>query len=209
VSDQDIVEGTVTVSEVDSAGPGWIVIHADADGAPGPVIGHTAVENGANKDVVVEIDAANATQTLYAMLHTDAGTQGEYEFPGDDVPVKVNGQVVTPPFQVTGGLPATSAPTAASQNNNEGTGAVIMLVDKTFSPSSLTVPVGTTVVWKHESDLPHTVTSDTGLFDSGTLNQGDTFQFTFTKAGTYPYHCKFHGDVGGVGMSGTIIVTDN
>jgi plastocyanin len=209
VSDQDIVNDTVTVQEVVSNGPGWIVIHADENGAPGPVIGHAPVSNGSNKDVTVKIDTANATQTLYAMLHTDAGVQGEYEFPGEDIPVKVNGEVVTPPFEINGGLPATPTATASAQDNGEGTGTVIMLVDKTFSPSELTVPVGTTVVWKHESSLPHTVTSDTGLFDSGTLARGDTFEFTFTKAGTYPYHCKFHGDVGGVGMSGVITVTDN
>jgi hypothetical protein len=98
VSDQAIESGTVTVGAVVSDGPGWIVIHADDDGAPGPVVGHAAVSDGENTDVTVDIDTEAATETLYAMLHTDAGTAGTYEFPGDDVPVQVEGQVVVTAF---------------------------------------------------------------------------------------------------------------
>ncbi len=105
VNDQAVVDSTVTVAEVISDGPGWIVIHAQENGKPGPVIGHTAVSGGENTDVMVEVDVAQATETLYAMLHTDAGEVGTYEFPGDDTPVQVDGQVVTPSFQVTEGLP--------------------------------------------------------------------------------------------------------
>ena len=39
VSDQDASDGTVTIEEVVSAQPGWLVIHVTKDGAPGPVIG--------------------------------------------------------------------------------------------------------------------------------------------------------------------------
>jgi plastocyanin/uncharacterized membrane protein YozB (DUF420 family) len=75
-----------------------------------------------------------------------------------------------------------------------------------FQPSQLTVSVGTTVVWENRERAKHTVTSDDGLFDSGDQNMGHTFQFTFTNPGTYHYYCQFHGDKGGVGMAGTIIV---
>ncbi len=106
VNDQPIVNGTVTIAEVVSDGPGWLVVHAQKDGKPGPVLGHSAVSDGVNTNVVVEIDVSGATETLYAMLHTDAGTVGTYEFPGPDGPVSVDGKIVTPPFKVTGGLPA-------------------------------------------------------------------------------------------------------
>jgi hypothetical protein len=119
VNDQEIVSGTVVVAQVISSGPGWIVIHADQDGQPGPVIGHSAVIDGENSNVVVDIDTANATQTLYAMLHTDAGQVGTYEFPGPDGPVQVDGQVVTPAFQATGGLEA--QPTAEGTPTTEAT----------------------------------------------------------------------------------------
>ena len=53
------------------------------------------------------VDTSGATETLYAMLHTDAGEIGTWEFPGGpDAPVEVGDAVITPPFNVTGGLPA-------------------------------------------------------------------------------------------------------
>jgi LPXTG-motif cell wall-anchored protein len=105
VNDQAIQGGTVTVDKVVAAQAGWMVIHAEADGKPGPVVGHSAVAAGENTNVVVEIDTAKATAKLFAMLHVDAGEMGKYEFPGPDGPVKVDGKVVVVPFAVTG-LPA-------------------------------------------------------------------------------------------------------
>jgi predicted lipoprotein with Yx(FWY)xxD motif len=112
VSDQALVDDTVTIAEVISSGPGWIVIHADQNGSPGPVIGYTAVIDGINKDVVVKLDVSKVTAILYAMLHTDAGTVGTYEFPGPDGPVAVEGKVITPAFRITGGLPSAEAKAA-------------------------------------------------------------------------------------------------
>jgi len=56
-----------------------------------------------------------------------------------------------------------------------------------FSPANLEVRVGTTVTWTNNDGVMHTVTSDSGVFDSGYLSNGDTFTFTFTEAGTFPY----------------------
>ncbi len=129
VVDQDLVEGTaVSIATVTSSGPGWLVIHAQADGGPGPVIGYTPVAAGANTDVMVEIDTAQATETLYAMLHVDAGTAGTYEFPGDDVPAKdAEGSVVTPSFQVTLPAPA-NAVTVEDQPLGEGHTVTIAMI---------------------------------------------------------------------------------
>ena len=98
-SDQAAADGTITVDLVSAQESGWIVIHAQADGAPGPVIGFAAIEIGNNANVAVEIDLDQATETLYAMLHLDLATAGEYEFPGDDAPVfDAGGNVVLAPF---------------------------------------------------------------------------------------------------------------
>jgi predicted lipoprotein with Yx(FWY)xxD motif len=107
VADQTVANDTVTVAEVLSKGPGWIVIHADKNGAPGPVLGYTALKDGENTNVAVKLAAEGRTETLYAMLHTDAGTVGTYEFPGADGPVSVDGKVVTPAFKATAAAPAT------------------------------------------------------------------------------------------------------
>ncbi len=101
VADQKIVDGHVVIQRVTSDGPGWIMIHADANGAPGPVLGYAAVPAGTSSDVQVAIDVKLATPVLYAMLHKDVGVAGKMEFPGVDAPVFVNGKIVSPSFTVT------------------------------------------------------------------------------------------------------------
>jgi len=101
VEDQAIQNGTVTIKSIVSDGAGWLVVHAQADGKPGAVLGYSLVNDGENGNVVVEIDEAGATETLYAMLHSDAGEIGVFEFPeGPDGPVTVDGSVITPPFRI-------------------------------------------------------------------------------------------------------------
>jgi hypothetical protein len=106
VEDQEIVDNKVTIAKVVSEGPGWLVIHLHENDNIGPVIGQSPVVDGENTNVVVEIDPTLATETLYAMLHTDAGVIGTYEFPGPDTPVTLNGEAVTPPFHVIGAMMA-------------------------------------------------------------------------------------------------------
>jgi plastocyanin len=66
--------------------------------------------------------------------------------------------------------------------------------DGSFSPASLTVSVGDTVTWTNADDSPHTVTAE-GAFDSGNLEPGQTFSFTFAEAGTYTYVCQYHDEM--------------
>jgi plastocyanin len=62
-----------------------------------------------------------------------------------------------------------------------------------FSPAKLTVPIGTTVTWTNMDTAGHTVTSDNGAWpDSGTIDNGKSFSFTFKKAGKFTYHCAVH-----------------
>jgi len=103
ISDQALQNGTVTIAQIVSNGNWWVVIHRqNSDGTMGPYIGYTMLKNGINTNVVVKIDTSLATPVLYAMLHEDHGIIGKLEFPGPDNPVYVNGQMVAPPFNVTG-----------------------------------------------------------------------------------------------------------
>jgi len=61
-----------------------------------------------------------------------------------------------------------------------------------FSPSSITVVAGTTITWTNKNAVAHTVTSDDGLFNSGSIGSGKTYSYTFLTAGTFQYHCSIH-----------------
>ena len=76
-----------------------------------------------------------------------------------------------------------------------------------YQPNPATAHVGDTVEWDQtDSSSPHTVDSldSSEAFSSGanSLNQGETFQHKFTKAGTFNYHCNLHAN-----MKGTITVS--
>ena len=51
---------------------------------------------------------------------------------------------------------------------------------------------GTTVVWTNNSRVPHTVTFNNGMADSGVIYPGQSVRFTFTQWGTFAYHCRIH-----------------
>ena len=79
----------------------------------------------------------------------------------------------------------------------------VVIDNFTFSPPTLTVPVGATVTWINRDDVPHTATSTAKpkLFDSGALDTDDRYTHAFTEPGTYPYFCAVHPK-----MTGQIIV---
>jgi plastocyanin len=89
---------------------------------------------------------------------------------------------------------AAPAPTRGAEHE-------VQITDSTFSPATLTIRVGDTVTWRNADDRPHTVTSNDGAFDSGNLDEGVGFSFTFTEPGTYAYLCEYHPE-----MQATIVV---
>ena len=78
-----------------------------------------------------------------------------------------------------------------------------------YLPSSLKINVGDVVQWHNTDTTAHTVTSGVAeegsdeMFDSGLFMSGNTFEFTFDEAGTYPYFCMVHP-----WMKGEIVVGD-
>ncbi len=81
--------------------------------------------------------------------------------------------------------------------------AKITIDNFTFTPATLTVTVGTRVVWTNNDDIPHTVVSAVSppLFKSKALDTDDSFSTVFDKPGTYGYFCGLHPH-----MQGTIVV---
>ena len=78
--------------------------------------------------------------------------------------------------------------------------AKVSIDNFTFSPASIIVKVGDTVTWTNHDDIPHAVVS-AGKFRSKALDTDNSFSFTFTAAGDYPYFCSLHPH-----MTGTVKV---
>ncbi|MEK6324653.1 MAG: plastocyanin/azurin family copper-binding protein [Acidobacteriota bacterium] len=83
--------------------------------------------------------------------------------------------------------------------------ATVKISSFKFEPKVLTVAPGTTVEWINDGGR-HSVVADDGSFKSDALKQGDKFEHKFDKAGSFAYHCEFHGEKGGKDMAGKIVV---
>jgi uncharacterized surface protein with fasciclin (FAS1) repeats/plastocyanin len=75
-----------------------------------------------------------------------------------------------------------------------------------YHPPSLTVEENTTVTWTNHDAISHTVTGTGEPFDSGPIEQNETFNYTFTRTGTYPYGCTLNASSQRVPMQGVVIV---
>jgi plastocyanin len=118
---------------------------------------------------------------------------------------------------MTGAGNATNATATGASGANTGTSVSIVpgsssLTDTAYQPNPIQVSVGNTVTWTNNDSQPHTVTSGSNgqpdnKFNSSPnfsplLNPGQTFSFTFTQAGDYPYFCMLHPN-----MVGTVSVS--
>ncbi len=86
----------------------------------------------------------------------------------------------------------------------------VLIENFAFAPATLTIKKGESVEFIQKDAIPHTVTTDphplhTQLpgFESSLLSQGQSYIYTFDKAGTWTYHCHPHPT-----MQGTIVVTE-
>ena len=72
----------------------------------------------------------------------------------------------------------------------------VSITSSGYSPIELLITDGGTVLWTNNDNAVHTVTADNGSFDSGDLQPGSTFVYTFIR-GVYTYHCKNHPETTG------------
>lgn len=76
--------------------------------------------------------------------------------------------------------------------------AMVTINNYTFMPATITVHPGDTVTWSNQDSIPHTATSlDGKTFDSGAIDPGSSWSFTFPKPGDFSYHCAIHPDMTG------------
>ena len=105
-----------------------------------------------------------------------------------------------------GGAQTTEQPAEDSGGGDDdaaaGGGGEVVMKGIKFVPPELTVAAGDTVTWTNEDTVGHDVTGDSfSSGDPGGLQNGDTFKFTFKKAGTFDYVCTVHP-----GMEGSVTV---
>jgi chitinase len=74
-----------------------------------------------------------------------------------------------------------------------------------FDSDSLTVPVGSTIIWVLRQGF-HSVTADDGSFEQSEGGSWPPFVQTFNSNATVDYYCTVHGAAGGAGMAGQVIV---
>jgi plastocyanin len=68
----------------------------------------------------------------------------------------------------------------------------VEIEDYAFNPGGFNINVGDAIEWRNRDAVSHTSTSDNGVWDSGLLAENQTFTYTFTLEGVYPYHCTPH-----------------
>ena len=81
---------------------------------------------------------------------------------------------------------------AANPPASSSSEVAVKIDNFSFSPATVTIPVGATVRWTNRDDIPHTVVADDKAFKSKVLDTDEEFSYTFTKPGTYGYFCSIH-----------------
>jgi plastocyanin len=91
----------------------------------------------------------------------------------------------------------------SKSTSNSGTPGTdeVLIQNMAFDPVTITVSANTTITWTNKDGVPHTVTSNNGLFDSGPISTNGTFSHLFATSGSFPYHCTVHPS-----MTATVIV---
>jgi len=84
-------------------------------------------------------------------------------------------------------------------------GAVITFVCCEYTPKEVVIQPGETVEWDGDFSS-HPLVSDDGLWTTNAV--GTQFTHTFPMTGTFLFHCANHGDFGGIGMSGRVVVKE-
>lgn len=128
---------------------------------------------------------------LATLLTVPAAVAAQYgdddDYPGGDINVGGGGGME---ITVGGG---------DSGYGDDGVGSGdVTIVDFAYQPSAIFVGAGDTVEWYNAGAAPHTVDSNTGAFESGTINPGGGYSVSFDDRGVYGYHCDFHPQMRGL-----------
>jgi plastocyanin len=166
----------------------WIGLSADAvaltDRGPGENVAW-----GAGVNLVIPHTphtlSLHATNTNNATLQSSSRGTGETRY----------GFEFTIPLTLSryfGGRGAPPRPVSEPSAMGGRDTVTAVVQDFLFRPARIEVAAGTTVVWTNGGQLLHTVTAEDGSFDSGPIDRGRRRGITFSKPGTYAFHCTPH-----------------
>jgi plastocyanin len=146
---------------------------------------HTLSLHATNvNNATLQSSSRGTNETRYGFEFTIPLTLSRYFGSGGPRPAQVS---PAPPPQDLG------PDTTASRNTRSAT-----VGDFIFRPARLEIAAGTTVVWTNQGQVVHTVSAEDGGFDSGDIEPGERHSITFTRPGTYSYHCTPHPFMRGV-----------
>lgn len=186
-------------------GSHWDVVYQEAALLSPPIRGSQTTLVPAGGGVVVEL-VAQVPSTIILVDHAltrafDKGAIGQVVVTGEPNPEifeAIGAETPQGEEPSASEAPADAVPVAILQGsgNYQPEGAEDEFADEEsmgdYSVNVLRVPVGTTVTWTNEDATMHTVTAVDGSFDSGMMNEGDTWSFTFDTPGEFEYLCTPH-----------------
>jgi plastocyanin len=177
---------------------------ADIMAAPHSIIAHASADDMGTYLICGDI-AGEAN--MDGVLAVPLGELNDSGHVGVAVLSEADGVVTVQVFLVqgaAGGMMGSDA-TPEGMDSHDMTGDVVEIdiAGFAFDPAEIEIKVGTTITWTNSDSAPHTVTENDRTFDSGRLEQGATFSFTFDTAGTFNYFCEYHP-----GMTAVVIVTE-
>lgn len=184
---------------------GLILVAADLSlSSHSALTGSTAstIGSSSSSDIITFIKTSTSTRTSTTTLVVTSSTT-----------------ITTTVTRTTSTTTATTTSTTSTASSTSSTQAGIVQIllpfdvgdneSLNFQPATITVVIGVnnTIVWNDQDGIQHTVTSTSvpsgaQRFDSGIMNEGQTFTVTLTVPGVYHYDCAIHPDW----MRGTIDV---
>jgi plastocyanin len=179
------------------------------------------VAAGLNFPVSLEFGPDNALYVSLPAIGANDGTGSIIQIVPGDTPLSIDTASLAQHTcgDGTGGVNVGSGSSSGPSSEGDGTGAdnaesetpspaasevVVRIYDFGFDNPTLTIPAGTSVTWANTGAVQHTTVATVNgekYWDSGIMEPGATFSFTFNEAGTWDYVCGLHPD-----MKGTIIV---
>ncbi len=113
---------------------------------------------------------------------------------------------------LAGALAFTACGGSDAGESIEGEDVTVEMYDNRFQYTEIRIPEGGTITWVGAGQNPHNAVAADGewstedVFGSPEQYEGDAAVLTYDEPGEYVFFCTFHGNAGGDGMAGTLIV---